>query len=1118
MTAEHPRYQIVEKIAEGDFATVYRGIDRELNREVAIKQIHDQYLADPKKLESYWGEAQLLARLEHPYIMTIFDIVKDRGWLILELMQGSLPQKLHGQPIDIEDLRLTIIYMCQALKFLQENGIVHGDVKPSNLLLDKNHRVKLGDFGIARRLSHHEGSVIKGTTKYMAPEVVSDQFGDVGPASDLYSLGFAAYELLCGEHFDSLFPGLNMYGRDPQVAWMMWHSASDRRLPAIERILEGVPSDLGKVIQRLVEKDPTRRYETADEVIFDLKASSEGKDPDALKAEEAAIEQLDLDRQKKRKRWAYAAVAVSFLLTFSMLFMPTGNQSSEEAGPRIPAGGVLKWVDLDRREIHVLPLGEKSPVAMQISDDDEFSLNGQQVGLSDLREGDQLVIKDGGSFRSIKATRSNAEASTGRLAEVDDANSRIYVDVDGETQRVEMEVPFGTGLVLNSRKELQGQPLRLKDLRVDDSVTVQWVAQDGRVTAVSIESRRKMQTLGRLRTVDATNRVIEVEVDGEPLPLFFNLDRDCRVELNGTRERVDGQIVGLDDLQVGDDLLISHTDEVQRLEAARLLSATGIVRNKTDQGKSLAVELQQPAVTVSFQVSEDAKILDQSSDASRSWDFIKVGDVVTLSHTSVDLLDPIATAVAVKPKQWEDRWALVVACGNYDDSQVSPLAAARLDADLLEETLGTFYRVSEDHQVILRDANAQKVQEELDQVLARVGPNDQLLLFFVGHGYLDPFDEPYLATSDFDLSRMESTGISLRKLIGQCEEVSTGEILMFLETSHQATTGTDRKFEPSTTDLVEQLKRSPVHPVSTEVTLFASADSGQRGQQLGQNRPDLFSEAVAQVFRRGEDIDGNGRIDADELVLSLPVQMSELAKQNELQPQTPIRFLADDRPPRLTPEQRETIVGLMEGLASPRFKEVYRERYNESQSLLENVPDGDVVFGLVTLKHNLTADSKEIFRRVITHFPKSPIAYQALAGQEATGREYSMMMTHLIRMVEVLPEFSEPIDKAYASSALFMAGALRQFVLQTPKVGWTLQQVKSLDDVVLSRPQAWQDAYREGINSARALREQLSAELESTTDVAMKRRLETELGRSSTYSALNIEKAIEYLRHHLEDR
>ena len=74
MTAEHPRYQIVEKIAEGDFATVYRGIDRELNREVAIKQIHDQYLADPKKLESYWGEAQLLARLEHPYIMTIFDI------------------------------------------------------------------------------------------------------------------------------------------------------------------------------------------------------------------------------------------------------------------------------------------------------------------------------------------------------------------------------------------------------------------------------------------------------------------------------------------------------------------------------------------------------------------------------------------------------------------------------------------------------------------------------------------------------------------------------------------------------------------------------------------------------------------------------------------------------------------------------------------------------------------------------------------------------------------------------------------------------------------------------------------------------------------------------------
>ena len=87
-----PRYEIVDAIASGDFATVYRARDRELGREVAVKQIHQQFLADPRQLARYWQEAQLLASLQHPNVVTIYDVVRSRGWLILELMRGSLKQ------------------------------------------------------------------------------------------------------------------------------------------------------------------------------------------------------------------------------------------------------------------------------------------------------------------------------------------------------------------------------------------------------------------------------------------------------------------------------------------------------------------------------------------------------------------------------------------------------------------------------------------------------------------------------------------------------------------------------------------------------------------------------------------------------------------------------------------------------------------------------------------------------------------------------------------------------------------------------------------------------------------------------------------------------------------
>src|ERR1035437_6148729 len=199
-----PRYEIVDTIATGDFAVVYRARDRELGREVAIKQIHQQFLTNERQLARYWQEAQLLASLQHPNILTIYDIVRSKGGRIVELMRGNLQPATQSEGIDLDFLRIALTGCLSALEFLHANGVIHGDIKPSNMLVDAQGRVKLGDFGLARRASNDAGSLLKGTTKYMAPELLSAQFGAVGPASDLYSLGFSAYELICGAQFETL--------------------------------------------------------------------------------------------------------------------------------------------------------------------------------------------------------------------------------------------------------------------------------------------------------------------------------------------------------------------------------------------------------------------------------------------------------------------------------------------------------------------------------------------------------------------------------------------------------------------------------------------------------------------------------------------------------------------------------------------------------------------------------------------------------------------------------------------------------------------------------------------------------------------------------------------------
>ena len=197
------RYELQELIGEGTFGRVYRGYDRRLARDVAIKVIKPWWAEDPEWAESFGREAQLLARVSDPGIVQIYDVgqAEEGLYYVTELVEGeSLGARLkRGGRISPWEACEIAEQLCRALEHAHAEQIVHRDIKPANVLLSRHGQVKVGDLGIARLADGTtEGgtATIVGTPRYMAPEQASGQ--PVTPATDVYSAGIVLFEMLDG--------------------------------------------------------------------------------------------------------------------------------------------------------------------------------------------------------------------------------------------------------------------------------------------------------------------------------------------------------------------------------------------------------------------------------------------------------------------------------------------------------------------------------------------------------------------------------------------------------------------------------------------------------------------------------------------------------------------------------------------------------------------------------------------------------------------------------------------------------------------------------------------------------------------------------------------------------
>lgn len=259
------RYEIIRPIGFGGMAEVYLAHDKLLDRNVAIKMLRDQFIKDKDLLEQFRREAKSAARLIHPYIINIYDVVSDGDdqYIVMEYVEGvTLKEYLRQHRLALNAALEIAVRLADALQHAHSRNIIHCDIKPQNILIDKNLNPKIADFGIAKMVSNQTmvySSSVMGSVHYISPEQAAGE--NVTACSDVYSLGVVLFEMLTG-----VVP----FTGDTAVAVAMMHA--EKPVPRLSEYMDEVPEGLQQIVDKALAKRCCDRYQNAGELRSDLLA------------------------------------------------------------------------------------------------------------------------------------------------------------------------------------------------------------------------------------------------------------------------------------------------------------------------------------------------------------------------------------------------------------------------------------------------------------------------------------------------------------------------------------------------------------------------------------------------------------------------------------------------------------------------------------------------------------------------------------------------------------------------------------------------------------------------------------------------------------------------------
>jgi len=323
------RYQLIRQMATGGMASIYEAVDTRLDRKVAVKIMHSHLAQDEQFVERFIREAKAAAALSHPNIVA----VQDQGWnqngtpaifLVMEMIEGhTLREYLNEQTrLSVTDGIKFLLPVLSALSAAHKIGIVHRDIKPENILISKEGRIKIADFGLAKGpllggTMTAESSVILGSVSYLSPEQV--QRGVADSRSDIYSIGITAFEIFTGKK--------PFEGEQPiQIAYMHVNN----RVPKISSVISGVPDQLDDLIYRATSANPDERPRDATVFHDELSRISHSLNP---KENQLSLE-LDIPIEPMRPKPSRKSLRAKVKELTEAIPTPAPRETTEEVRKR----------------------------------------------------------------------------------------------------------------------------------------------------------------------------------------------------------------------------------------------------------------------------------------------------------------------------------------------------------------------------------------------------------------------------------------------------------------------------------------------------------------------------------------------------------------------------------------------------------------------------------------------------------------------------------------------------------------------------------------------------------------------------------------------------------------